>query len=389
MAFDYLNSIEESIVARGLEGKIIMVYGGNNLGKSKQATLFPNPVVLPFESSALNAIGGTPKLPVHDWATFRDFTDSIHKDKVAYEKDLANLKKSERKLDDSNGDDDEKTALEDRIVRLQKRVNESNYARFKEQFKTIVIDTATALDKSVKKYILDEAGVQQMKDVEYGALYQLWEDEAYHTFNKFFGLGDFTYVILAHEDVRDYGKDEDGEVIYQAYPKGDKRVIKPIINLCDIILYLKSNGLDENHRVIPSSAILGECNLCFARSKWDNMDLYIEEYSAKNLESVINKAINEQEEQGVKVGSMREQQQSHIDALTVDWKEVQGKVLEIAKKIYEHDDKDTDGVNMTRYYEIVEEFLGAGGNVSEANAKQIGSLQNILSRVEDLVEDLV
>lgn len=387
MAFDYLNSVEESVVARGLEGKVIMVYGSNNLGKTKNATKFPSPVVLPFETSALNAIGGTPKLPVSDWASFRDFTDSVYKDKLAYEKDLANLTKSQSK--EIPKDKEEKKELEEKIERLQKKVDESNYAQFKERFKTIVIDSATALDKSVKKYILDEAGVTSMRDKEFGILYQQWEDEAYHTFNKFFNLGDFTYLILAHDDVRAYGEDEDGETIYQAYPKGDKRVVKPIINLCDLVVYVKSNGLDENHRVIPSSGILGECSLCFARSKWDNMDLYIEEFSAKNLEDVINKAIDEQEKSGVKVGTHREQQQSQIDKLTVDWKDIQSKIIKLAQEIYTHDDEDLEGVNMTKYNGIVEEFLGQGGKVSEANAKQIGSLQNILSRTEDLMQELV
>ena len=32
-----------STVAKGLEGKVILVYGGNNVGKTKQATLMKNP----------------------------------------------------------------------------------------------------------------------------------------------------------------------------------------------------------------------------------------------------------------------------------------------------------------------------------------------------------
>ena len=388
MAFDYLNSVEESFVARGLEGKIIMVYGNNNVGKSLNATKFPSPVILPFESSALNAIGGVKVLKqVDNWASFRDFTDSIYRDKLIYEKDLANLKKAESK--EIPKDKEEAKEFKEKIERLQNKLDSSNYAQFKAMFKTIVIDTVTALDKSAEKYILDEAEVTSMGEIAHGALYKKWENEVFHTLDKFFKLGDFTYLILAHDDFKKSGEDEDGELTYQAYPKGDKRIIKPIINLCDVVAYLKSNGLDENHKVIPSSAILGEYNLCFARSKWDNMDLYIEEFSAKNLEEVINKAINEQEKSGVKVGTHREQQQSQIEKLTIDWKEVQDKIIALAQKIYAHDDEDLEGVNMTKYNEIVKGFLGQDGKVSEATAKQIGSLQNILSRTEDLMEELV
>ena len=46
-----------STVAKGLEGKVILVYGGNNLGKTKQATRMKKPFYLPFEAG-LNAIPG-------------------------------------------------------------------------------------------------------------------------------------------------------------------------------------------------------------------------------------------------------------------------------------------------------------------------------------------
>ena len=44
-----------SVVAKGLEGKVIMIYGGNNVGKTTQAARFKNPVFMPFEKG-MNAI---------------------------------------------------------------------------------------------------------------------------------------------------------------------------------------------------------------------------------------------------------------------------------------------------------------------------------------------
>ena len=77
MAFDYMGSIEETVVAEGLEGKIIMVYGGNNLGKSKNSVQFPMSMTLPLEPNALNDIGGAKKLPIHNYGAFKDFVFSI------------------------------------------------------------------------------------------------------------------------------------------------------------------------------------------------------------------------------------------------------------------------------------------------------------------------
>ena len=35
-----------SVIADGLAGKVILIYGSNNLGKSLQATKFPKPFVI-------------------------------------------------------------------------------------------------------------------------------------------------------------------------------------------------------------------------------------------------------------------------------------------------------------------------------------------------------
>lgn len=388
MAFDYINTQEESIVAEGLEGKVIMVYGGNNLGKSGQATNFPSPLFLPLEPNALNAKGGIKKLPVHDWATFRDFVDSVYKDKLNYERALQALEREESKPEPK--DKDAKKERDERLERLLSKVNESPYARLKSGTKTLVLDSLTALAKSTEKYVTDQAEVTELGDIGHGKLYKRLENEFYHTINQFFNLGDFTYLVLAHEDFRKIGEDAEGEDIMQAIPKGDwKRIVKPVVDRCDIIVYLKSNGVDENHRVVPSSGILAECDLCFARTKWDNMDLYLKEYSAKNLEDIINKAIEEQRASGIKVGTNREQQESLVKSLTQDATVLKEKIGELFNTIYNYDEQDVEGVNVLKYVSIVEEFLGVGSKVSEAGQKQVGQLANILSRVQDLVETLV
>ena len=384
MAFDYTNSVIETIVAEGVEGKIIMVYGGNNLGKSKSSTEFPNPVTLPFEPNALNAIGGAKQLPVHNWATFVDFVDSVYKDKINYEKDKAALERILSK--ELPKDESERENIEQRIAKLQEKVDSSPFLKFKNMFSTLVVDSLTALGKSAEKYVTDEADVVELSDGNRGKLYKRFENEVYHVINKFFNLGDFTYLILAHEDFRNIGTED--EPIMQAIPKGDwKRIVKPVIDRCDIVAYLKSNGMDENHRVVPSSAILGECNLCFARTKWDNMKLYLPEYSAKNLQDTIADAINEQKNNGVKTGSYKEQQKSFVESLSVDFNDIKTKIGQLVGEIYKYDNEDMEGENMLKYQAIVNEFLG-DKKVSETNEKQVGQLTNILSRTQDIVDSL-
>ena len=199
MAFDYIGTQEESVVAEGLEGKVIMVYGGNNLGKSGQATNFPSPLFLPLEPNALNAKGGIRKLPVHDWATFRDFVDSVYKDKIIYERSLQALDKEKDKPEPKDKEM-QKERLE-RIERLQNKVDTSPYSKLKSSTKTLVLDSLTALAKSTEKYVTDQAEVTELGDIGHGKLYKRLENEFYHTINQFFNLGDFTYLVLAHEDI--------------------------------------------------------------------------------------------------------------------------------------------------------------------------------------------
>ena len=45
MTFDIFKP-NYSVVAKGLEGKVITIYGGNNLGKTKQATRMEKPFYL-------------------------------------------------------------------------------------------------------------------------------------------------------------------------------------------------------------------------------------------------------------------------------------------------------------------------------------------------------
>ncbi|WP_162267251.1 AAA family ATPase [Clostridium botulinum] len=385
MAMDYLNMIEETVVVKGLEGKIIMIYGGNNLGKSKQSTKFPKSITLPFEPNALNAIGGAKKLPIHDWVGFKDFTDSMYKDKLTLEKNKRKLEKAESDLSKVKKED--KKDIEEEIENLKNKINTSPYTKFREQVSTIVMDSLTALAKSAEKYTTDAADVTELYEGNRGQLYKRFENEAYHTINKFFNLGDFTYLILAHEDFRNIGTEE--EPINQAIPKGDwKRIVKPVVDRCDIIAYLYSNGMDENYKAIPSSAILVECNKCFARTKWDNMATFIKEYSAENLEKAVAEAIREQEQNGVKVGTFEEQQSSYIDTLSVDYEEIKNEIGELVKQIYSYDDEDVEGENMTKYNTIVEEILGVDKKVSDTNEKQVKVLELILSKTKEIVANL-
>ena len=74
-----------STVAKGLEGKIIMIYGGNNVGKTYAAARLSKPYFIATESG-LNAQSGIKYNRINKWSDFkkivRQFTDKSTVDKA-------------------------------------------------------------------------------------------------------------------------------------------------------------------------------------------------------------------------------------------------------------------------------------------------------------------
>ena len=60
------NDFKVTQLTDSLQGKVIIVSGGNNLGKSSQMAKMPNPIFLTVENG-LNGIANVGALPVRTW----------------------------------------------------------------------------------------------------------------------------------------------------------------------------------------------------------------------------------------------------------------------------------------------------------------------------------
>lgn len=253
MAIDIFNP-QVSVVAKGLEGKVITIYGSNNLGKTKQSTRMKKPLYLPFEKG-LNAIAGVQFMPINSWADFKKVNKQLTK----------------------------------------------NAEKAKEMYQTIIVDEVDAFAKYATRYVCEQYDVERIKDGNDGfGLWKEYETEVWEEINKLIGVG-FTVIFIAHS-----AEDKKGKV----YPKGDKRVLAPVIDNSDIVLYLSSNGVDEDRKVIKSSAWLAETEEHFARSRFDYIDTYLPEFTAENLEKAIIEAVERQEQaEGIVAVTYEEQKQ--------------------------------------------------------------------------------
>lgn len=318
-----------SVVAHGLEGKTIMIYGTNNTGKTFQCVRMKKPLFLMCENG-LGAQAGVRHKMINNWRSL-----------TKYIKELTDTKTVEQA---------------------------------KAMYSTIIIDEVYASSLFCQKFVCDtygggciSLGANENSKVN---LYQIYERLYWEQIQKLVTAG-YTVVFVAHAD------EKDGYIS----PKGDKRCIKPIIDNCDIVAYLKPNGVDEDGKVIKSSAYFAQTSEFFARSRYDYMVTSIEEFSAENLEKAISDGIEAQEKaEGVQSVSY-EEQQAMYEEKKLSFEELQEELALWGGKMASND-------HMEELTEIVENTLGVGKKVSQCTKKQVEAMAIILEDIKEACADL-
>lgn len=329
MSFDILNP-RISRVAKGLEGKVILICGSNNLGKTKQSTRLEKPFYLPFEEG-LNAIDGVPFLPIGNWSDFKKIN-----------KQLTDKKK---------------------------------LSKIKEVYQTIILDEVYTASVSCQDFICVKYGAETLTDKIEGVtanLYQAYEKEFLREINKLLKAG-FTVVFLGHEE---YDKDSK-----KIRPKGDKRSMGVIVDKADIVVHLQSNGVDEFGKPIKSSAFLAETDEFFARSRFDYMETYIEEFTAENFTRVVIEGIERQEEiEGIKSVSF-ETQHKEREVSEADFDTVLDQIKSLGKLIAEKG-------YASKVSEAIEEHVGNGIKSSDLEKKHTQAMSVVVAELQEICEDL-
>jgi hypothetical protein len=321
--------VKVSRISASLRGKSIVIYGGNNVGKTTQAAKFKNPVFMPFEKG-MNAISGALVLQNASWA---DVKSNIKK--LASKKFMDVLKSGEQI--------------------------------------TVIWDGFERAGFYCQRYIEQKYNAFDVADARggFGAWTQ-YEKEFWTEVDNLLSLG-YTVVFIGHVDDNKKKKD-------QLYPKGDKRCVAPIVDNADFVAYLEANGVDEEGNEIPSSAYFVETDDYFARSRFTYVKGVVEEFTAENFENAIVEGIKAQlEEEGIDDATF-EEQQSIYSGEDIDHPEL---VEQIKKLFLEMKELDIIG----DYEEIVAEYLGEGVKVSETSTKQIEPLICIREALQEAIDE--
>lgn len=317
-----------SVVPEGLEGKVILIYGGNALGKTKQATRMSKPYVLAFEKG-LNAIPGIAYRNITKWSDF---------------------KKDNKEL---TGKDVKKA---------------------REYYDTIIFDTVDAAALMNEKYVAGQHGATDIASGNGG--YGLWknlESEFYEQISLLTGAG-FTVVFIGHAE-----RDKDTE---QMNPKGDKRSMGIVRDIADIIIYLKSNGTDEEGNVIPSTGYVRETPEYFARSRFDLMPNVIDPFTAENLEKAIKIGIQREKEAGGTTVSYDEFVEQNTGE-TLVFSELKERIIKMGQAFHNVGEVDV-------FTESLADTFNSGNYIhtDDLNDKQVEAMSIFIDEMTDKYKEL-
>ena len=343
--FDLLN-LEETKINSSMEGKIVLLYGTNNTGKSKVSSLiYPHKTLFIATEKGYNALGGIKHVDTLDWNTFRQAIAQLTKKKT--------LKKMH------------------------------------ETYKTIVVDVADRLPEMCAAYICDKNDVSSLGDIPYGGGYAQQKNEFNNQINKL-ALSGYLVVLICHDETNaEYVDPVSGEKYPYTFPKNTmSKAGAPLKDIPDFSIYLQNNGTDkESGDVILSTGIVSHRKNVFARSRFTKCATTIEPFTAENLIKAVKDAcVAEAEELGVEcVDGFDLEAVIHEDDNVEEEKqlthgELVKRVNAIGKRLYKDYQSDVTA--------IIERYLGEDARVSKTTEAQNDKLQFIINELTDFAEKL-
>ena len=320
---DLLN-LEETGMNGSLAGQKALLYGGNSLGKTFQASKMPKPLLLMTEAGA-NGVK-CKKLPVNKWATFKDVVKQLT---------------------------DEKTL-----------------DQMKEQYFTIIIDTLENLVGLSEQAVCSEFGVRDLSEItgkQNG--YSIYRKDFKSQVNKLCSCGYFV-LFIDHEEIVELEDPITGEKYNFVQPKGSgniKSSTRFVRDMCDFTFFAHGGETDENGDAIPSSLLCKQTRHAFARSRYA-IQTFVKPFTAKNMEDAIIKAIEKSaNDEGANLSDWKP---DTSDYTAQDWIDM---ISPYYKAIYKKDSEKAKA--------IVENELGAGAKVSKATDEQKMELENIYNQM--------
>lgn len=358
-----ITEIAESTITVDLAGKIIGLVGTNNVGKSYVAArLFPGQTLWLATEKGYNAQGGLRPYDIEVWGDFRDAVSQLT---------TRNKKKREK-------------------VRAM--------------YKCVVVDVADKLPNLCTAYIISQYNekksakanaegteftpITDLADIPYGGGYASLNKELDTQINKL-ALSGYCVVLIFHDEIRKM-KDSRGNEYDYIVPKNTfSKAGNALKDIPDFMIFLESQGVDEDGKPILSKGYCTQHKEFFARSRFTQCPEEINPFTADNLKEMVKIACErEAESLGVRTVSYEEEEaarQEKKDAKKLSYTDLISMIEPVFKALV-----------MAKYkavaLSIVGQYLGEDENgksrkVSEAVETDVDALQCIYDKLVDFAEE--
>lgn len=253
----------------------------------------------------------------------------------------------------------------------------SKYTQMKEKFQTIIIDSVDALNELGYKKIANRFGVLdvgmiQGLDKNNPNGYTLARTLVRQQLSALEATG-YTLVFITHvEENKDYVNPMTGKVspvkmipVGTSNPKSTETWVQ---QMCDFVIYVQGNGVDEQGRKICSSGVCRETDKIFARTRFSTMPTIIPELTGETLTKEILEAIKKNaKNEGLEIVrySQSDNKLRKEDYFT--------QILPYMQKVFELDPQ--------YIADLLAKNIGEGKKLTEATDNQLIELSNIYNEL--------
>lgn len=192
----------------------------------------------------------------------------------------------------------------------------------------------------------------------------------------------YTVIFIGHEGTREQ-LDDKGVKYDKIYPRGDKRVVDPITDLCDFICYARQQPCNEKGEFVNSTLYLKGTTAFHAGSRFTSVTAAIPEWSLEKLEKAISDAI-QLEEKNAKTTGISYEQLVEKEAKAAESKWTKYSMQELRDLCAEKGSKIIEQTGSPdAYTEIVkQEFGTADFKATQATDSQRKQVEQLLEALE-------
>lgn len=311
--------------------------------KTTIATKFPRHLLLAFEKG-YNAIPGAMAQPINTWAEFRKVLRQLKDEKV------------------------------------------------KEQFETVIIDTADIAYDLCEKYICANAkrpdggfGVDSISDIPFGKGYTQVAKEYDECLRSIIQM-DYGLVLISHSVDKTF-KDEQGQEYNQIVPTLGNKPRAIVSRMCDIIGYSRSVQNEEGKT--STKLFMRGTPRYIAGSRFKYTPDYID-FNYQSLVDAIGMAIDKQMEEDGSEYFTDERSNLYKDTRAeLDFDELLNSFNTIVNDlIMQKSNEEFKEYWQPRIVQITDRYLGKGMKVSQCSRDQVEALDLIVTDLKELVKSV-